>query len=140
MNPSPSVPEVNLDVVTKVGTLIGSGFAERGEGLFADGFVFHFCNPRLPELSGDHHGFDGFRDLFARLHRESETGFHNEPHSLTPYGDELVVAFATNTVTFGGITLDVDAVVVWRVVGGLVAEAWDIPAINTARPHESGAR
>ena len=50
-----------------------------------------------------------------RLGDESDSGFHNEPHSLTPYGDELVVTYATNTVSFGGTVLDVDAIVVWRV-------------------------
>ena len=73
--------------------------------------------------------------LFERLHQASDTGFHNEPHSLTPYGDELVVAYATNTVSFEDAVFDVDAIVVWRVVGGQLQEAWDIPAVNTVRPH-----
>ena len=137
MNSTPPTRQANLDLVARVGTLIRTGFADPGTELFARDFVFHFVNPHLPELAGDHHGADGMRRLFERLHDASETGFHNEPHSLTPYGDELVVAYATNTVTFGGTTLDVDAVVVWRVVGGLLREAWDIPAINTVRPHVS---
>jgi ketosteroid isomerase-like protein len=120
-----------------VGSLIRDGFAEARPDLFADDFVFHFFNSQLPELAGDHHGYDGFRRFFADLGDASETGFHNEPHSLTPYGDELVVAYATNTVGFGGVVLDVDAVVVWRVVDGQIQEAWDIPAVNTVRPHES---
>jgi len=99
--------------------------------------VFHFFNPRLPELTGDHHGYDGIRSLFERLGQASDTGFHNEPHSATAYGDELVVASATNTVSFGGTALDVDAVVVWRIVDGRICEVWDIPAINTVRPHQS---
>ena len=137
MNPSRSSQQANLDLVTRVGILIGTGFADPDEDLFADDFVFHFFNPRLPELAGDHHGLDGFRSLFERLRQGSDSGFHNEPHSLTPYGDELVVAYATNTVSFGGTVLDVDAIVVWRVVGGRVHEAWDIPAVNTVRPHDS---
>jgi hypothetical protein len=43
--------------------------------------------------------------------------------------------YATNTVGFAGAELDVDAIVVWRVVEGRVQEARDIPAINTVRPH-----
>lgn len=54
---------------------------------------------------------------------------------MTPDGDELLVAFATNTLSFGGAEIDVDAVVVWRVVDGQIREGWDIPAINTVRPH-----
>jgi ketosteroid isomerase-like protein len=137
MNPSQLAQQANLDLVAQVGALIGTGFADPDEDIFAPDFVFHFFNPHLPELDGDHPGFDGMRGLFERLQQTSETGFRNEPHSLTPYGDELVVAYATNTVSFGGTVLDVDAIVVWRVVGGRVQEAWDIPAINTVRPHSA---
>ena len=136
MDPSSSAHQANMDLVAKAGVHIRTGFADADEDLFAEDFVFHFFNPNLPELAGDHHGFDGFRSFFERLGETSDTGFHNEPHSLTPCGDELLVAYATNTVGFGGTMLDVDAVVVWRVVGGRIHEAWDIPAINTVRPHE----
>ena len=137
MNSSQSVQQTNLDLVAQVGVLIGTGFADPDEDLFAPDFVFHFFNPHLPELNGDYHGLEGARNLFERLRQASDTGFHNEPHSLTPYGDELVVAYVTNTVGFGGTVLDVDAIVVWRVVGGRIQEAWDIPAINTVRPHRA---
>ena len=137
MNPSPSTQQANLDLVAQVGALIGCGFADPDEDLFAPDFEFHFFNTHLPDLDGDHPGLDGMRSLFERLQQTSDTGFHSEPHSLTPYGDELVVAYATNTLSFGGTELDVDAIVVWRVVGGRVQEAWDIPAINTVRPHDS---
>ena len=137
MTPAPSAQQANLDLVTRAGTLIRTGFADPDEELFARDFVFHYVNPRLAELNGDHHGYDGFRRSFERLHQGSDTGFHNQPHSLTPYGDEIVVAYATNTVSFGGRELDVDAIVVWRIVDGRISEAWDIPAINTVRPHRS---
>jgi hypothetical protein len=132
----PPTQQANLDLVAQAGTLIRTGFANADDDIFASDFVFHFFNPHLDELHGDHHGYDGFRSFFERLHQSSDTGFHSEPHSLTPYGDELVVASATNTVSFNGALLDVDAVVVWRIVEGRISEAWDIPAINTVRAHE----
>jgi hypothetical protein len=135
MDPSQTAQQENLDLVARVGPLISTGFADRDDDPFSDDFVFHFFNPHLPELAGDHHGLDGLSSFFERLREGSDSGFHNEPHSLTPYGDELVVAYATNTISFAGATLDVDAVVVWRVFGGRIHEAWDIPAINTLRPH-----
>ncbi len=135
MTTSPSI-QTNVDLVVRAGTLLQTRFADPDEELFASDFVFHYVNPRLAELDGDHHGYDGFRSFFERLREGSETGLHNEPHSLTPYGDELVVAYATNTVSFGGTTLDVDAIVVWRIVDGRISEAWDIPAINTVRLHQ----
>lgn len=135
----PSSEGTNVDasmaLIARAGACIQSGFADRDNHPFADDFVFHYINPQLPDLDGDHHGFDGMADLFAQLEHVSDTGFRNVPHSLTPYGDELLVAFATNTLSFGGAEIDVDAVVVWRVVAGQIQEAWDIPAINTVRPH-----
>ncbi len=136
---SPSTQQANLDLVVRAGALIQNGFAEPDEHLYAPDVVFHFVNPRLPELAGDHHGYDGIRSLFERLEQTSDTGFHNEPHSATPYGDEFVVASATNTVSFGGTALDVDAIVVWRIVDERISEVWDIPAINTVRVHQSHA-
>ena len=79
--------------VVHAGALIHNGFADPDEDLFAPDVVFHFVNPQLPALAGDHHGYDGVRSLFERLEQASDTGFHNEPHSATPYGDEFVVAF-----------------------------------------------
>lgn len=136
MNPSPSAQRANLDLVLRAGSLIANNFANRDEDLFADEFVFHFFNPQLPELAGDHHGLAGIASFFERTGEASDSGFRNKPHSLTPYGEELVVAYATNTVSFGGTVLDVDAIVVWRVFGGRIHEAWDIPAINTVRPQQ----
>lgn len=130
-----SAQQANANLIVRVGELIQTGFASVPDDLFADDFVFHYINPNLPELDGDHHGLDGLRALFGQLRGESGDGFHNQPHSLTPFGDELLVAYATNTVAFGGTKIDVDAVVVWRVVDGRIQEAWDIPAVNTVRPH-----
>ncbi len=137
INPPSSTQQANLGLVVQVGGLIRSGFADSGEEIFAPDVVFHFFNQRLPELAGDHHGYAGVRSLFERLGQASDTGFHSEPHSAIPYGDEIVVAYATNTVSFGGTALDVDAVVVWRIVDGQIHEVWDIPAINSVRPHQS---
>jgi hypothetical protein len=135
MNDAQETQQESVDLVARVGPHIGTGFTDVDRDLFAQDVVFHFFNPRLPELAGDHHGLDGISAFFDRLRQESDTGFHNEPHSLTPFGDELVVAYATNTLSFGGAAIDVDAVVVWRVFDGRIQEIWDIPAINTVRPH-----
>ena len=129
--------EANMQLVAQAGALIKSGFADREDHPFADDFVFHFFNPQLPHLAGDYQGFDGTADLFDRLGQLSETGFRNNPHSLTPYGDELLVAFAPNTLCVDGLTIDVDAVGVWRVFGGQIQEGWVIPASHTVRPAQT---
>ena len=137
--PEPTKADANIEVLARVGELIRSGFADRDNHPFADDFVFRFFNPQLPDLDGDYHGFDGIADLFERLGELSEDGFRQVHHSLTPCGDELLVAFVTNTVGFDGTTIDVDAVVVWRVLDDQIHEAWDIPAVNTVRPAPSAA-
>lgn len=129
--------DANIEALMRAGELIKSGFADRDNHPFADDFVFHFFNPQLPDLNGDHHGFDGIADFFRRLAERNETGFSQVHHSLTPCGDELLVASVTNTLSFDRTLIDVDAVVVWRVFEGQIHEAWDIPAINTVRPHQS---
>ena len=126
--------DAGMELIARAGACIQSGFADRDNHPFADDFVFHYINPQLPDLHGDYIGFDGTAELFQRLEQVSETGFRNVPHSLTPYGNELLVAFATNTLSINGTEIDVDAVVVWRVVNGKIQEAWDIPAVNTVRP------
>jgi ketosteroid isomerase-like protein len=128
----------NLAVVTQAGKLLASGFREPDEGLFADDFVFHYFNSRLPELAGDYQGLEGMRDFFARLHQLSEGTFHVRPVSLTPFGDELVAAFATNTLTLGGTELELDALVLWRVYDGQIHEVWDVPAVNSSRTLPEG--
>ena len=130
--------DAGMELIERAGACIQSGFADRNDHPFADDFVFHYNNPQLPDLHGDYIGFDGTAELFQRLEQLSETGFRSVPHSLAPYGDELLVAFATNTLSINGAEIDVDAVVVWRVVNGKIQEAWDIPAVNTVRPRTSG--
>lgn len=137
--PPTDVENPLLAPVIRVGEVLMSGFQAPAADLFAEGFVFHYFNPRLADLSGDYEGLEGMKSFFGRLMAASEGTFRLDPISLTPFGDELVAAFATHTLTVGGADLEVDAVVLWRVVEGRLAEAWDIPAVNTARPASAAA-
>jgi len=94
--------------------------------LFADHAIFHYFNPNLPELQGDHVGTDGIRSFFESLARLSNGTFHIQPVSATPVGKELVVVQSRNTLTFDNRTVTVDVVVVWRIVAGRIVEVWDI--------------
>ncbi len=102
--------------------------------LFEEDFVWHFFNPRLPDVQGDYVGVAGLQAFFDKLGAGTGGTFAVEPLSVTAFGDELVVAHVRDTMAFEGTALEIDAVVVWRIVDGRLAEAWDIPAINTARP------
>ena len=105
--------------------------------LFAEDFVWHFFNSTLPDVEGDYVGLAGLQAFFDKLGGATGGTFSVEPVSITPFGDELVVTCVRDTMALGGTAIEVDAVVVWRIVGGRLAEAWDIPAINTARPQIS---
>jgi predicted SnoaL-like aldol condensation-catalyzing enzyme len=59
-----------------------------------------------------------------------------KPIDAHPVGDELIITQVCNRMDLEGNTIEVDAVVVWRIVGRKIAEAWDIPAVNTVRTKE----
>ena len=36
-------------------------------GIFADDFIWHYFNPKLPDLEGDYRGLDGLKDFFCQV-------------------------------------------------------------------------
>lgn len=99
----------------------------------AEDCVWHYFNPRLPELEGDYVGLEGLASFFEKIRAKSGGTFRVEPVSITAAGDALVVTHSRNSMTLDGRDLVVDAVVVWRFADGRIAEAWDIPAADAAR-------
>ena len=99
--------------------------------LFTDDFVWRYFNPKLPELQGEYQGVEGLQAFFRKLSERTSGTFSINPISATPFGDELVVTHVQNTLTLEGESIMIDAIVVWRVVEGRLAEAWDIPAVYT---------
>lgn len=67
--------------------------------LFAEDAVWHYFNPNLPELQGDHVGREAIGAFFAALAEKSRGTFRIEPVSATPVGPELVVVQSRNTLT-----------------------------------------
>lgn len=102
--------------------------------LFAENFVWHYFNPQLQDLEGDYTGIEGLQAFFDKLGGITGGTFAVEPISSTSYGDELVVTHVRNRLVVSGAPIEVEAIVVWRIVGGQLAEAWDIPAVHTGRP------
>ena len=99
--------------------------------VFADDVVFHYFNPKLPNLQGDYVGLRGIAEFFDALGAQSHGTFKVDPRSVTAVGDELVVVQTRNTLTLDGEPIAIDVVVVWRIVDGRVAEVWDIPSAYT---------
>ena len=106
------------------------------KSILADNFVWHYFNPRMPELEGNHHGVEGLKNFFAKLSERSDSSFRVNVIDSRPAGDELVVTQVCNGMNFEGRSIEFDAVVVWRIVNRKVAEGWDIPAVNTIRSVE----
>lgn len=104
--------------------------------VFADNFIWHYFNPILPELDGDHFGIEGLKGFFAKLNEESNSSFHVNVIEARPVGDELVVTEVCNRMDLEGDAIEFDAVVIWRIVSSKIAEAWDIPAVNTVRTNQ----
>ena len=102
--------------------------------LFAENFVWHFFNPSLPDVQGDYVGLNGLQTFFEKLAMVTDGTFEVEPISITPVGDELVVTHVKDRMTWEGRPIEIDAVVVWRIVDGCIAEAWDIPSVYTEHP------
>lgn len=99
--------------------------------LFADGFVWRYFNPKLPELEGEYVGVEGLNAFFEKLAVRSSGTFSIQPVSITPFGEELVVTHTRNTLAIEDEAITIDAVVVWRIVSGRLAEAFDIPSAYT---------
>jgi len=101
--------------------------------LFTDRFVWHFFNRKLVEVNGDYKGVEGLKEFFERLQLHTENTFLVEPVSLTPVGNELVITHVVDRMILNGKSIELDAIVIWRIVNGLIDEAWDIPALYADR-------
>ena len=106
--------------------------------LFAENFVWHFFNPRLPDVEGDYFGLSGLQTFLEKMVALTEGNFGVEPISVIAIGDELLVMHNKNRMTLQGMSIESDVVVVWRIVDGRFAEVWDIPsvyAVHLQNPH-----
>ena len=121
----------NIALMKKLDIRNLTGAAE----LFAPDFVWHYINPNLPEIEGDYEGLSGLKAFFETMGKETGGDFRVRPISATDFGDELVVTHVRNSMSLKGRSISIDAVVVWRIVNGRIAEAWDIPSAHTlAKP------
>lgn len=101
--------------------------------VISEDFVMHYYNSQIPELDGDYKGLGGLKNLFQKLGTITRGNFKVIEGQLIHMGNELIVIHATHKMTVDDNSFEVDAVVVWRVVGNRFTEAWDIPAVNTTR-------
>ena len=101
--------------------------------VFAEGVVFHYFNPLLPDLQGDYVGRAGVQTFFEKLQLLTGSAFKVNLVSITAAGDELLVVHRQQEIIMGDRQIKTDVVVVWRIVDGRIAEVWDIPSIHAAQ-------
>ena len=107
---------------------------------FADDFVWHYFNSNWPDVDGDYRGVPGLKDFFSKLQQNSKGTFQVNPIDARAVGEELVVTQVCNRLELPareGGSFEFDAVMIWRIVNGKIAEAWDIPAVNTVRAYDT---
>lgn len=102
--------------------------------LFAPDAVFHYINPRLPDVQGDYVGMEGIRSFFEKIDTLTAGTFRVEPISVAAMGDELVVMHNRNRLTLQEQSIVTDVVLVWRIVDDRVVEVWDIPSVYAGTP------
>ena len=102
-------------------------------GIIAEDAVFHYFNPKLPDMEGDYLGRQGFMEFFGKIAGQTKGTFKVTPLSITAMGDEMVVTHVKDSMNINGQQLEIDAVVLWRILDGKIKEAWDIPAVYTAK-------
>jgi uncharacterized protein len=127
----------NLATVRRIGRAVQSGDIAAASEVLAEDVVWHYFNPRLPDLAGDYTGAIGLQSLFHDLARLSRGSFRVEPVSMEPVGDELVFTHVRVHLVLEERKIATDAVVVWRVREGRAVEVWDIPAAGANRPREA---
>ena len=98
--------------------------------VFAEDVIWHYYNPRLPDLHGDYVGRAGIQTFFEKLRLLAGSAFKVNTVSVTAVGDELVVKQVMN---LEDRHIESDVVVVWRIVDGRIAEVWDIPSIHAVQ-------
>ncbi|MBT8267780.1 MAG: nuclear transport factor 2 family protein [Bacteroidia bacterium] len=123
----------NIEVLKK----LDLGDMQACAGVLAEDFVWHYFNTELPEVHGDYHGIEGFGNFFKRMGQSTGGTFKVNVISTTPMGDEMVVTHVKDTMYLNGRNMEVDAVVIWSIADGKIQEAWDIPAIHSAKIIES---
>lgn len=124
--------QANLSLLERLEKLLPYDL-DSAQDLVADTFVWHYFNPALPEIAGDYQGIKGLQAFFEKLGTVTDNTFNVKTQQIIPVGEELVVIHANPSMTLGGESFELDAVVVWRIVGNRITEAWDIPSVYTVK-------
>lgn len=124
--------QTNLSLLERLEKLLPHDL-DSAQDLIANKFIWHYFNPALPEIAGDYEGIQGLRAFFEKLAVLTNNTFSVKTQQVIAVGEELVVVHANPSMAFDGQSFELDAVVVWRIVGDRITEAWDIPSVYATR-------
>ncbi len=108
--------------------------------VIAEDAVFHYFNPKLPDLQGDFIGPAGFRAFFEEIGKLTKGTFKVNPLFASAVGDELVFVHSKNTLVLENQKIETDVVIVFRILHGKISEVWDIPSVYTPKQIDLSAR
>ncbi|MEO0374605.1 MAG: nuclear transport factor 2 family protein [Cyanobacteria bacterium P01_A01_bin.17] len=106
---------------------------EKAQEIIATSFVWHYFNSTLPEITGRYVGLSGLQAFFQKLNFLTQGTFRVQTQQVIPVGEDLVVVHVSSSMMFAGQSVELDAVIVWQIVGDRITEAWDVPSIFTTK-------
>jgi ketosteroid isomerase-like protein len=96
--------------------------------LLSEDLVWHFAGD-VDGIGPEHRGRDAvFSDFWGKLFELTDGTFSVEPIEIWPAGPELVMAHLVVSMTTDGVARSVDTAVIYRIVDGLIVEAFDVPS------------
>jgi len=125
------IHQANIDLIADLPDRIPQNL-EEARDRFAGDFEWYYFNKSLPQINKTYKGFDGLMTFFDDLGALTGGSFRVSLKEIYSLGSEFVVVHACPAMRIDEMALETDAVVVWRIVEGKIAEAWDVPGINSA--------
>ena len=101
--------------------------------IIAENAVFHYINPKLPDMQGDFVGTKGFQSFFEEIGKRTKGTFRVNPVSASAIGDELVFVHSKNTLVLEDQQIETDVAIIFRILDGKINEVWDIPSVYTPK-------
>ena len=131
--------QANVQLIEHAYASLASGDVQAFFGSFDRELRFHFMRA-VPAITGTHERLRGWiNGMITPLLAVTNGTFSPRPRWLRSAGDELVLGHFDVSFEFDGRRHEIDAVLVFRVAEGRIAEVWDIATPDTALAAELGA-
>ncbi|MFS4467551.1 hypothetical protein [Maribacter sp. 2210JD10-5] len=96
---------------------------------FSPRVIWRFFNPMIPDIAGDYEGINGVIKLFEVLDIITRGSFEYIPVRTITVGNELVMMHVKNRMNTYANQIEIDTILVWRIVNKKIVEVWNIPSV-----------